>query len=152
MPNQKNRGFKIVILYILVIFPFLLDRVIKSFFIKNPSFKQDFLFLRFSLTTNTGIAFGISFNQYLLYTIIFFFIAALIITMFKLKNNYARLILFLIILAAISNFTDRLLYGAVVDYIELPALIALNIADIMISLGFIIISILYIFKKEDIFQ
>lgn len=159
--NAKNFKLQSVLLYSSISILFLVDRIIKNFFIKNPATKQGFLFLTFSLTKNYGIAFGLPFNSFVLNSISFIFIIILLMIFFNIMNiadfvhskktgrKYLRIIIFLIFLSAISNFIDRILYGAVIDYIELSHLLSLNIADIMITSGFLIICFMYIFERNN---
>lgn len=142
---------KIFLFYIVIISLFVLDRLLKNFFIKNPAEKQDFLFSILRLTKNNGIAFGIPFNNLILHAIIFIFVIALFLLFFNLKDIYVRTTLFLIFLAALSNFIDRIAYGGVIDYIEILNVISLNIADIMITAGFAVTIFFYIFDKKQRF-
>ncbi|MFH1172920.1 MAG: signal peptidase II, partial [bacterium] len=43
----------------------------------------------------------------------------------------------LLIVGALGNLTDRLLYGAVIDIIEIPGWSILNLADLMVVAGII---------------
>lgn len=134
--------------YIAIILLFATDILIKKFFIKNPNFSKDFLFFDFVLTKNKGIAFGIPFCHFLLNIITILFIAVIIFfILFKEKKFEFKILLFLILLAAISNFIDRLFYGAVIDYISIPYFAVLNIADIMLTIGFVAIIIFFYFPN-----
>ncbi|MFH0854866.1 MAG: signal peptidase II [bacterium] len=158
----KNFKFQSALLYGGILTLFLADRVFKIFFIKNPAAKRFFLFLSFALTKNNGIAFGLPVNNILLNAIVFLFIIILSMLFLNIMNvaeyvnaegnirRYAKVVIFLILLAAISNFIDRALYGAVIDYIELPYFVSLNIADIMITTGFFLIASNYILGKMKI--
>lgn len=140
------------LIYIFIVSLFIADRLIKNFFIKNPGYKRDFLLLAFSLEKNRGIAFGIPIKEAILYPLVFFFIVILFVILFNLKNDNAKIIFFLILLAAISNFGDRILYQGVIDYIEIPHLLVFNIADIMITIGFIFSLFTYIVFKKSTFK
>ncbi|OGF20310.1 hypothetical protein A2Y83_02970 [Candidatus Falkowbacteria bacterium RBG_13_39_14] len=140
---------------------FAADRIFKNFFIKNPAIKRVFLFLSFSLTKNDGIAFGMPVDKFMLNILVVIFILGLMMLFLNIMNisryvhiekigkEYLRIIIFLILIAAINNFVDRILYGAVIDYIELPHFVSLNIADIMITAGFLAISFIYLFEKVE---
>lgn len=146
--NLKVKSF---IFYSASVLLFFLDRVLKNFFIKNPAEKKDFLFLIFRLTKNNGIAFGIPFNNITLHSILFIFVIILFLLFFNLKDPFVRATLFLIFLAALSNFIDRVAYRGVIDYIEIFDIISLNIADIMITSGFAIAVFFYFFDKKQRF-
>ncbi|MFH1030429.1 MAG: signal peptidase II [bacterium] len=144
-----------------IVLLFIADRMNKYFFLENPAARRVFLFLTFSLTKNDGIAFGLPINKIFLNGIVFLLIIILLMLFLnilniskyvnegKISRQHLKIIVFLILLAAISNFIDRILYGAVIDYIELPHFVSLNIADIMITTGFLIISIIYFFGKIE---
>lgn len=64
------------------------------------------------------------------------------------KARRSEYTLFAIItLGAISNLSDRLKLGYVVDYLDLKYFTIFNIADAMIVIGFIGVIYLYLFKK-----
>lgn len=142
----KHRKY---LLYGCIALLFIADIIIKNFFIKNPSFSRDFLFFNFSLTKNKGIAFGIPFNPIILNVLTILFIALILFfILFKGKKSEIKILLFLILLAAISNFIDRIFYGAVIDYIFVQYFAVLNIADIMLTLGFILLILFCLFAIE----
>jgi len=141
-------------LNVLILILFVVDRILKYFFINNPAveFSGDFIFglLNFHFEKNTGIAFGISINQIFLLALIVFVI--LILVRFLVKAYYQEdwLTIFsltLIIVGAISNLIDRMRYGFVIDYIDVPWFTVFNLADCMITIG-VGILLLGIFRKE----
>jgi len=64
------------------------------------------------------------------------------------KGNFPKLPLVFITSGAMSNVLDRLLYGGVVDYINLKPLFVANLADLFIVLGISYFFYLMVFKKE----
>ncbi len=115
----------------------LVDRVIKSLFLKGFAFyccKIDF-----SLIRNTGIAFGLFKNKTLfiaIFNALFIIIISLFLFWDRFKKDVFVSIAFVLILSgAISNFIDRLFLGYVVDYINVGWFPVFNLADVMISLG-----------------
>jgi signal peptidase II len=54
-------------------------------------------------------------------------------------KRWEVIILTFIIFGAISNILDRLIYGYVIDYLELKYFTVFNLADVMISGGAIIL-------------
>lgn len=144
----KNKNFCSDLgIYIIISNIFILDRIIKIFFIKNPSLSKDFLFLNFGLEKNTGIAFGIPFNKPLLILIGIIFSIIMMILLARAKEKILAIILFLFLMGALSNLLDRLIYEAVIDYIALPHLFVFNIADVLISGGFLL-TMFYVFLGE----
>jgi len=148
---------KTTIFIILVVFFVALDRFLKALCLKGalndrlPIF-GDIFGLHFA--KNYYIAFSLPFSGPILTVLIGLVIATLIAYWFKLlkktslpntsyqipaTNIYALTIL---IIGAILNFTDRLIFGFVIDYFDLKWFTVFNLADIMISVPvtFIILS------------
>lgn len=139
---------KTTIFIILVVFFVALDRFLKALCLKGflnerfPIF-GDIFGLHF--TKNYYIAFSLPFSGPIMTALIGLVIAILIAYWFKtLKktrlvnthhqaptmNIYALTIL---IIGAILNFTDRLQFGYVVDYLDLKWFTVFNLADIAIT-------------------
>lgn len=114
-------------------------------------------FLRYTFIKNPGMAFGIQIGNKTLFTI-FSIIASIVIFIYLLKTRgdkkYVKLALSLILGGAIGNLTDRILYGSVVDFIDVgigtlrwPVF---NVADSAVTIGMIIlIGIIMFEKKQD---
>ncbi len=114
-------------------------------------------FLRYTYIKNPGMAFGIQIGNKTLFTI-FSIIASIIIFIYLLRTRgdkkYVKLSLSLILGGAIGNLTDRILYGSVVDFIDVgigtlrwPVF---NVADSAVTIGmFILIGIILFEKKQD---
>lgn len=123
----------------MVIF-FILDRFLKIAALSGITKK--FLFVNFFLTTNPNIALSIplrGFIFYLLLIIIFFIVIAELVRSYQSQNKIKILSLSLILTGAISNVLDRVRYGAVIDYFNLPFLTIFNLSDLMILAGIIIL-------------
>jgi len=119
---------------------FILDRLLKFWFLKNPDFSQDFIinFLNFRLEKNFGLAFGLKLNKYLLIglsVIIIFILFYFVLRAFWQKDIFLTFNLSLIIVGAISNLIDRSRFGFVIDYIDVPGFTIFNLADAMITCG-----------------
>tara|TARA_B100000767_G_C19407792_1_gene386691 strand:- start:16 stop:522 length:507 start_codon:yes stop_codon:yes gene_type:complete len=149
-----------IILIILVILFFSLDRISKIQIITNFSERVYLInnFINFDLIWNTGIGFGLlSFDSLLIYNSITLFIGVVILFLIYLaitSTNAEKLIFSTIIGGAIGNFYDRLTYNAVPDFIDLHYngfhWFSFNVADIFITFG--IISFLmknYFVKNEN---
>lgn len=135
---------------------FLVDRVLKIYFQKNPYevFAEGFLnnMLSFHFESNPGIAFGIPVNAGLLLALIFFimlFLSSVILGEYK-KNNFLEVFsLGLVMAGALSNLIDRLRFGYVVDYIDVTFFTVFNLADAMITVGVVIFAIA-VFSSKDL--
>lgn len=97
-----------------------------------------FEWLSFSLHYNTGIAFSIPIPQWILIPFIFLFLGA--ITFFlrdhiKKHNTWHVIIASCIFAGACGNLIDRIIRGAVVDFIRVGWWPVFNIADSLIFIG-----------------
>jgi signal peptidase II len=148
--NIKN----VAIVTILAIF-FLLDRYLKQIAINtDPNSNLLGEHLKFNLSKNFNIAFSLPISGPILNIIIVTIILGLLFYLiYLIKHKYSNIIiisLFALILGALSNALDRLIYGYVIDYLDVLNFTVLNIADILITLSaFILILLnLYSLKKQ----
>ena len=125
--------------FVSLIILFIIDRSSKIYQVKNPS-SDGFFQLHF----NSNIAFSWPLPVWVLYPsiiIILFIIIWLWLIAYRTKSN----LIWpwgMIIIGAVSNLLDRILYKGVIDFINIPYFTILNLADIYISLGVIWILIL----------
>ena len=111
---------KYLSLNLLVLVLFIADRILKLYFLKNPTKEIGGDFFKLNFETNTGMAFGLSINQIALLVLIVIILIALINILVRAyfeKNLLEIFTITLIIAGAISNLIDRLRYGFVIDYI-----------------------------------
>jgi signal peptidase II len=103
-------------------------------------------FFNFVLTGNRGMSFGLFNNNAAMNTVVFTMLAtaiviALIVWLHRAHNPVIRLAIGMIIGGAVGNVIDRLLRGAVVDFLDFHLgnwhWYAFNIADAAICLGVI---------------
>lgn len=133
--------------YLLLFFIGLVaDRLTKM--IALVRFQQDFevcSILKFSLIWNRGISWNmLDFKNPFLAKLLSLFILCIIISFgvytlleyFKKRNIFFEV---LVAAGAISNFADRVLYGAVIDFIEIYyktlSFPTFNVADVLIVCG-----------------
>ena len=157
---------KLKFFYLFILFAVFVDQASKYFIIKYFNIYpelliNDFLYgvnqyLNIVIVWNKGFAFGLFQNNILSVNILYIFligsiILVLIIYANKLNQKYYFLIFGLIIGGALGNLIDRILYGAVVDFIDLHYMnlhwYVFNIADICISIGCILLVLAEITKK-----
>ena len=134
MVKKKSYLFFSIIIIIVV-----LDQLTK-FIVKN----------NFKYTTNTGSLWGLFPNS----AMILVWLSIIIIGIFlfyydkiQSSNKLCKIGSGLIVGGAIGNLIDRLLYKAVIDFIDLKVWPSFNIADSAISIG--VILLIYYFVKED---
>ena len=152
-----KKNISIIIISFLIIF---FDQLTKILVIKNFQLYESLSILPFfnlTFVVNYGFAFGFlnnpSLNQIIVILVIFSIIAYFLYLLIKTQDQFFRFSLILVISGAIGNFIDRILYGFVIDFIDIylgsyhwPAF---NLADSSITLGFILImfNILFLNKK-----
>lgn len=134
---QKLAGINIIVFIL-----FIADRILKYYFIENPAGLSGGVFisgwLDFQLEKNYGIAFGLPVGGWalmLVVIIIIFILVGYLIKSWQKNDSLMILALALIIGGAVSNLIDRLRFGFVIDYIDVPWFTIFNLADIMITVG-----------------
>jgi signal peptidase II len=115
---------------------FILDRVSKIYVIHQPYLSQlsgGWLVPHL----NQNIAFSLPMLDFIIYPLVVIILVFLV--KFWLRSFKKKEVLVwpwgLLIIGAFSNLLDRISYGAIIDFINLPWLAVLNIADIYISLS-----------------
>lgn len=127
-----------VLFHVVCFMLYVVDRLTKNFFITNPDYFRDFWFFSFNYSLNPNIAFSLPLPKVLIFIFtvgILFYLFFLIIKNFQQPSSKPMLFLTLIIIGAISNFWDRLKFGGVIDYIDVPYFTVLNLADTYIFIG-----------------
>ena len=134
---QKNR----LLIYILGGFLFSLDQALKYLARINPT--NIFVWkkiLGWEYYENIGAAFNLPLPNSLVILLTPIIIFGMIVFFLKKKNN--NFIndpgTILIILGAVSNYIDRILFGITIDYIRILTSV-INLADVMIVAGVILL-------------
>ena len=88
---------------------------------------------------NQDIAFSLPVAAFILLPLIILILVGLIFAWYKhfKKQHILYWPISFIIIGAISNLLDRVRYGAVIDFIDLPYFTVLNLSDIYITAGVI---------------
>ena len=111
------------------------------------------LFLDFYLTKNTGIALSLfsssgTLTQIFLTITIFIALMFLVYTFFTTVDKLQKIGLILVLSGGFGNFIERLFFGSVTDYLHLRigtnSLFVFNLADFFITLGAIIIILVWL--------
>ena len=132
---------------------FILDRVSKFFVVKYISLNSsiDFSFFSFVHVLNTGTVFGFLKNGSWFFIIFAAAVSAFLILKYKTFAGSLQPILGLILGGAVGNLLDRLLYGAVIDFIDFHFWPAFNVADSAVTIAVVLLLAReYIFKKRNI--
>jgi lipoprotein signal peptidase len=122
-------------------FLFLGDQILKHFARVNPDFAYYIWkpWLGWELFLNDGIAFSLPFPNWLIILITPILLLLLIAWAKEKKRN--KLFYFgvaLIISGAVSNFVDRVLWGATIDYLRVLTGV-INLADVGIVVGALLV-------------
>tara|TARA_B100000989_G_scaffold44829_1_gene28609 strand:+ start:34 stop:498 length:465 start_codon:yes stop_codon:yes gene_type:complete len=148
-----------VIILIIIIFSFFLDLLTKNYALNHLIINHSLAinnFLNFTLAFNYGAAFSFlsdagGWQRW--FFIIFSFIVIIIISYMLIYDNNSPYIAFSFVIGgALGNLNDRIIYGYVIDFIEIyyntfywPIF---NIADVAISIGVILLLHNIIFNKK----
>jgi signal peptidase II len=130
---------------------FIADRILKYYFLKHPAAAIGGDFFNLTLAVNSGIAFGILIGQTVLVTLTVIIILIIINLLVKAyqKNNYWEIIsLTLIVVGAISNLIDRVKFGYVIDYFNVPWFTVFNLADCLITIGVAVLLLQILIKEK----
>jgi len=121
---------------LIVLALFAIDRFTKYYIIANPAWLSDrggFI----DLYLNKNLAFSWPLVTYLFYPVLVILI--IVVVSFWWRDLWAQKLTVwpwaLIMIGAFSNFFDRIIYGGVVDWVNLGFFPVFNISDIYISLG-----------------
>ena len=113
-----------------------IDQILKYIFVNTPQLQE-------RVFVNSNFAWGIPISNFI--TIALMAVVIIILLFFVFKTRQSAL--WIIIFGAFSNLFDRIYYNGVIDYIHTIFGSVINIADIMISVGVILI-IFQIKKKK----
>ena len=151
----KSLGKNFLTNFLLILIIFLLDRFSKIYviYLDKKLFGSEIFsskFLNIQLIWNEGIAFGLfSFNEKKLYdtlSILILIIIFIILIMAIKSEGLKKYALLMILGGAIGNFSDRILYKAVPDFIDFHVgsfhWFIFNVADIFITIGVIFMILL----------
>ena len=120
---------------------FVIDRILKYFAVRNLLPKLalgDFFKLAF--TPNSFISFSLPLSGTPLIVIVSLIMLTLVsyiiyLIINKKTETLEVVLLTTILFGAINNYTDRINYGFVIDYLEVKNFTVFNLSDVMICLG-----------------
>tara|TARA_Y200000002_G_scaffold115921_1_gene94890 strand:+ start:1867 stop:2337 length:471 start_codon:yes stop_codon:yes gene_type:complete len=150
-----------IIILIIIIFSFFLDLLTKNYALNHLIINHSLSinnFLNFTLAFNYGAAFSFlsdagGWQRW--FFIAFSFIVIIVISYMMIYDNNSPYIAFSFVIGgALGNLNDRIIYGYVIDFIEVyyntfywPIF---NFADVAISIGVILLLHNIIFNKKKI--
>lgn len=130
---------------------FLVDRFAKTFAVSGKSFSIIPGAMSFSLRMNSGISWSIPMpSSFLIFITVVLLAVATVCAVWawRKKNMYILTACLCLDVGAVSNCIDRIIYGAVIDYLHFGNLFSNNIADILIVLGVSMIGAKIIITKH----
>jgi len=123
---------------------FIIDRIIKYLALNKLQSSGVYLFekiIYLKLEKNTGVAFSIVLPKIIIISLIILILFFLFYFLIKSYKNNNGLIFFLgtlIIIGAISNLIDRIIYNYVIDFINISILPTFNLSDFYIFIAVLI--------------
>ncbi len=151
MASNQARTKKQIVIFLIAICFFILDRYLKFLALNNFSKTLIPYLLDFKLMINNRLALSLGpVNNQLIFILIIFFNLIIIWlylwSIIKQKNNLTHPLTF-IVFGAISNLLDRLFSHGVIDYFSIP-LTVFNLADLMIMVGAILCTLNFLKNKH----
>ncbi len=146
------------VFFLTALFVYFLDRVSKIWILKASGLPWDVLpVFRIVKTWNPGVVFGIGGSLFfktkgaILFLIVFLLLLVVFIA-FKSKSPFEKALLGMIFGGGLGNFTDRVFYGKVLDFLDFhfkglhwPAF---NMADVSITLGILLYAFNFLRKER----
>ncbi len=133
------------------------DLIVKLWVLKNFEHLQPVEvlgeFFRITLVMNPNTAFGISLGENFPYAQVAGILALFVLyLLLKEKGTFSKAMYSLILAGAIGNITDRIMNGAVVDFIDIGIgnlrWFTFNLADVFVSLGILGLILTGFFRKK----
>lgn len=141
---------------IIVIVLVLIDQVSKFFVANTMTVGQQFVlipdFFNIHYILNRGAAFGILENtQWLFISLTSIVVIVLLVQIRAERKKGHNVIPEAILLGgALGNLIDRVIFGYVRDFLEVPFFAVMNFADWFVSIGIVLVIIKYLFfYKKD---
>jgi len=160
--RRKENQINVWVFAVLIVFIFLIDRILKFIIFGKFAIGTSFPILEGILHItpihNKGIAFGLfkGCSNAIFVTITFVATIFIAYGVFfkKPKHKILTTGLSFMLAGAVSNLIDRIMYGFVLDFIDIRVWPIFNIADSAITVGAFLI-LIYLFKTKksgDILQ
>ncbi|MEO0223449.1 MAG: signal peptidase II [candidate division WOR-3 bacterium] len=150
--------YKTTFLFLLSVILGIIDLLTKFWVLHNMPYMKPVNIigdlLRFTLVLNPNTAFGISLGESFPYAYVAIALAILVAYLLIRENdNFSKLMYALILGGAIGNITDRIINGAVVDFVDIGVgnlrWFTFNLADVYVSLGIMGLILRGLFAKNE---
>ena len=148
--------FSYFLLYLFLYSAVIIDIILKQYALAYPPYPTIHIFscLYFTYTLNQGISWGMlnAISPALLTTLIICMTLILSVIAVSHKSSTVTIGLTTVVYGSISNIIDRVLYGGVIDYLELVIphieFPIFNIADILIVGGWLYTTTYFLTKEK----
>jgi len=135
---KKTKRRNVFLFFCFFVFLIGADRWSKIFFINNPDYVRDFLLFKLDFVLNSNMAFNIVIPQIIIFFLVGIVLALLVYLLvknYRSRNFGLVCVISLIMIGALSNILDRVQFGGVIDFIDVPYFSVFNLSDIYITLG-----------------
>ena len=123
-----------------------------KYFIKRSALTTTGHLIDITYTTNTGTLFSLFSGTYLInivFIVLSIFAIMFLTYLLRLKESHLTNFSYILLISGIlGNFIDRLLYGSVIDWINIHFWPIFNLADLFLFIG-IFLSILFLIKNNS---
>lgn len=144
------RKFTLSLIWIIsiAVFIFVLDQMTKMLAVRYLGHPVEIIgnFFTLTLYRNEGIAFSINLPQIVIIALTYILLFTGIYMAYRELNLHrwlTRVLLGMVLGGSIGNLVDRMLHGFVVDFFTVQNYPVFNIADIGVTVGLLLIVILY---------
>jgi signal peptidase II len=137
----KNQGWLYCTAIFVLVLDFITKTLVRSLMQAGDSAKI-LPFLSITHTQNTGIAFGLLQAEALRWVFVFIALAVAVVIVWSVQQKRLRrdfVLWGLVIGGALGNALDRILLGAVTDFIDLHWWPAFNLADSALTIGVVLL-------------
>lgn len=145
--SARGRLFALASVMVILLADFCSKRWAINSLLNSPEWRNGvFGLIRFRFAWNTGVAFSFLSDKPLLvavFTLLVLTAVALVLFLPKKMRPADRLCLSFIFAGGFGNLIDRLLYGAVVDFIEITFISfpVFNLADVFVVTGTVLFAL-----------
>lgn len=146
MENKKYYGL-FLFAGIIIILDQLTKLLVTSYMQLNQSYPIVQNIFHLTYITNTGTLFGSLKDNNMLFIWLSLIIIGALLYLYDRFDKTEQILFSLVIGAAIGNLIDRIVYGHVIDFLDLRIWPVFNVADSVISVC-IIVLLIYLLKRD----
>lgn len=121
---------------------FFVDQLTKYLVVSNMPLSSSISvlpFFSFTYVLNTGTAFGLLKSASWLFVSFAAAVSVYLVAVYRRYDRFHQVVFALILAGALGNLVDRLVYGAVIDFLDFHVWPVFNVADSAITIGVILL-------------